>query len=56
MNWLYALLLTVGVILNQLKMFLLQHVHNSLEPETVFYYWWLGQVVLDHIGEINLAV
>ena len=56
MNWLYALVLTGGVIFNQLKAFLLVHVYSSMEPETVFYFWWLGEVVSDHIGKINFAV
>ena len=51
MNWLYALVLTGGNILKQLKILLLENGYNSLESDTVFYYWWLGHVFMD-IGEI----
>ena len=51
MNWLYALVLTTSNILKQLILLLLEHGYKSLESETVFYYWWLGHVLMD-IGEI----
>ena len=51
MNWLYALVLTASNILKQLMLLYLEHGYKSLESETVFYYWWLGHVLMD-IGEI----
>lgn len=51
----YALVLSQSLVLNQLKLFLLARFYNSLEIETVFYYWWLGHILLDHIGEKNFS-
>ena len=51
MNWLYALVLTASNILKQLTLLLLEHGYKSMESETVFFYWWLGHVLMD-IGEI----
>lgn len=50
-NWLYALVLTESVALNQLTLFLLEYFYNSLELDTVFYYWWLSHIFTDHIGK-----
>ena len=53
MNWSYALVLTESIVLNQLKLFLLEYFYNSMELDTVFYYWWLGHVLMDHIGKVK---
>jgi hypothetical protein len=52
-NWLYALIITESTVLKQLKIFVLEYYYNSMELDTVFYYWWIGHVFMDHIGKVK---
>ena len=46
----YAVIITQSLILRHFKHTLLEHFHDTMELQSVFYYWWLSRVLSD-IGE-----
>ena len=46
----YAVIITQSLILRHIKHTLLEHFHDTMELQSVFYYWWLSRVLSD-IGE-----
>ena len=43
----YAMIITQSVAFTQIKHIVLENIYSSMEPDTIFYYWWLCYVVSD---------
>ena len=50
-HFVYAMILTQSVAFTQIKHIVIENLYSSMEPENIFYYWWLCYVVSD-IGKL----